>query len=189
MSKASVLLAQENMRANNVDNVRVARLSAEDFVEAYEGTRYFRRLDDGGILIGQHDNRKETKSEEGKKEGKDGSGGGGAGGGGGGGGGDGDGGGGAEAKVPSAIPAISAMRFDRLSTLFVDPPRAGLDETCRRLAATFDRIVYVSCNPETLARDLAELSTTHRPTRVAAFDQFPYTPHLEAGVVLERREE
>ena len=36
--------------------------------------------------------------------------------------------------------------------------------------------------------DLAELAPTHRPIRVAAFDQFPYTHHLEAGVVLERIE-
>ena len=72
-------------------------------------------------------------------------------------------------------------------TLFVDPPRAGLDETCRALARKFARVVYVSCNPETLARDVCDLAATHRITRVAAFDQFPYTPHLEAGVVLELR--
>ena len=72
-------------------------------------------------------------------------------------------------------------------TLFVDPPRAGLDETCRALARQFARVVYVSCNPETLARDVRDLAATHRITRVAAFDQFPYTPHLEAGVVLELR--
>ena len=66
--------------------------------------------------------------------------------------------------------------------------RAGLDATCRELAATFDHVVYVSCNPETLARDLAELSATHEVTRLAAFDQFPYTPHLESGVVLVRRD-
>ena len=75
-----------------------------------------------------------------------------------------------------------------MRTLFVAPPRAGLDATCRELAATFDHVVYVSCNPETLARDLAELSATHEVTRLAAFDQFPYTPHLESGVVLVRRD-
>ena len=83
--------------------------------------------------------------------------------------------------------AVEPMVFDKLETLFVDPPRAGLDATCRRLAATFDRVVYVSCNPETLSRDLSELSSTHVVTRLAAFDQFPYTAHLEAGVLLERR--
>lgn len=73
------------------------------------------------------------------------------------------------------------------STLFVDPPRAGLDATCVALAARFRRVVYVSCNPETLARDVAALADTHDVTDLAAFDQFPYTPHLEAGVVLDRR--
>ena len=71
--------------------------------------------------------------------------------------------------------------------ILVDPPRAGLDETCRGLASRFGRVVYVSCNPITLARDVAELGETHAVTRLAAFDQFPYTPHLECGVVLERR--
>ena len=82
---------------------------------------------------------------------------------------------------------IDVATYD-MRTLFVDPPRAGLDATCRELAATFDHVVYVSCNPETLARDLAELSATHEVTRLAAFDQFPYTPHLESGVVLVRRD-
>ena len=79
------------------------------------------------------------------------------------------------------------LETPHLRTLFVDPPRAGLDETCRDLAREFDRVLYVSCNPETLARDVAELRETHHVTRLAAFDQFPYTPHLEAGILLERR--
>ena len=83
---------------------------------------------------------------------------------------------------PDAGVTNDVAVFDRLRTLFVDPPRANLDATCRDLARTFDRVVYVSCSPETLARDLADLAGTHRPARVAAFDQFPYTPHLEAGV-------
>ena len=65
---------------------------------------------------------------------------------------------------------------------------AGLDVTCRTLARSFERIVYVSCNPQTLARDVQELLATHTVTRLAAFDQFAYTPHLECGVVLERRD-
>ena len=97
------------------------------------------------------------------------------------------GGGGEQAAETTKAASVEPMIFDELRTLFVDPPRAGLDATCRKLAATFDRVVYVSCNPETLARDLGELSMTHRVTRLAAFDQFPYTPHLEAGVLLERR--
>lgn len=68
----------------------------------------------------------------------------------------------------------SEICFDRLTTLLVDPPRAGLDATCRKLATEFERIVYISCNPETLARDLEELAITHRPMRIAAFDQVSF---------------
>ena len=81
----------------------------------------------------------------------------------------------------------SFMRFDKLCTLFVDPPCAGLDETCRRLASQFDQVLYVSCNPVTLVKNLEYLCRMHDLVRVAAFDQFPYTHHLEAGVVLQKR--
>jgi tRNA (uracil-5-)-methyltransferase len=80
-----------------------------------------------------------------------------------------------------------ASSSNLLQTLFVDPPRSGLDETCVNLAKGFENVIYVSCNPHTLARDVAELNETHRVIRLAAFDQFPYTPHLEAGVLLQRR--
>jgi len=48
-------------------------------------------------------------------------------------------------------------------------------------------VIYLSCNPATLARDLAALETTHHVTDAALFDQFPHTPHAEVGVVLQRR--
>eukprot|EP00959_Pyramimonas_sp_CCMP1952_P013734 290311-Pyramimonas_sp.AAC.1 len=63
----------------------------------------------------------------------------------------------------------------------VDPPRAGLDEASLQFAGTFERVVYVSCNPATLVRDLQTLSATHEVQRFAVFDQFPYTPHTECG--------
>ena len=55
------------------------------------------------------------------------------------------------------------------------------------LAADMPAVLYVSCNPETLARDLEELSATHAVVRCAAFDQFPYTEHLEMGMLLVRK--
>ncbi len=51
----------------------------------------------------------------------------------------------------------------------------------------FDNIVYISCNPETLAANLRSIASTHSIQRFAAFDQFPYTHHLECGVYLVRR--
>jgi len=75
----------------------------------------------------------------------------------------------------------------RFSTLFVDPPRAGLDEATVALAERFDHILYISCNPQTLRANLEVLTRTHRIASAAAFDQFPYTHHLETGVFLVRR--
>lgn len=72
------------------------------------------------------------------------------------------------------------------STIFVDPPRAGLDDTTRELVKDFNQIVYISCNPETLYRDLKELLKTHKITKSALFDQFSYTEHIESGVILEK---
>ncbi len=72
-------------------------------------------------------------------------------------------------------------------SVFVDPPRAGMDPDTCELTRRFERILYISCNPETLAANLAQLHDTHRIVRCALFDQFPYTHHMEAGVLLERR--
>jgi len=79
---------------------------------------------------------------------------------------------------------LDAYRF---STLFVDPPRSGLDAPTVELARGFDRILYISCNPATLQENVAALQGTHAVTAAAVFDQFPYTHHLECGVLLTRR--
>jgi len=71
----------------------------------------------------------------------------------------------------------------------VDPPRAGLGaEVCQRLSAVRPRqIVYVSCDPSTLARDLRTLQPSgYRPLAVTLIDLFPQTFHLETVVTLER---
>ena len=73
-----------------------------------------------------------------------------------------------------------------LSTVFVDPPRAGLDKPTRKMVTGFDSIIYISCSPETLANDLATICETHGIRRFALFDQFPYTHHMECGVLLQR---
>jgi len=73
------------------------------------------------------------------------------------------------------------------STVLVDPPRAGLDEGTIELISTIENIIYISCNPETLARDLKTLTRTHRVTEAAMYDQFPHTEHVESGVFLKKR--
>lgn len=94
--------------------------------------------------------------------------------------------------------AINGVRkFNRLNgidlqsyechTIFVDPPRAGLDPDTLRLVQNYDRILYISCNPHTLCDNLQTLSQTHYIERAALFDQFPYTEHMESGVWLIRK--
>lgn len=93
--------------------------------------------------------------------------------------------------------AINGVReFNRLkgidlnayqcNTIFVDPPRAGLDQETLNLVQGYERILYISCNPQTLCDNLRQLSRSHRIERAALFDQFPYTDHMESGVWLIR---
>jgi len=72
------------------------------------------------------------------------------------------------------------------STIFVDPPRAGVDEKTIEFLKRFDSIIYISCNPKTLKRDLDALKN-YEIQMFATFDQFAYTNHLECGVILRRK--
>ena len=127
ISKVSVNSALTNFSANNIDNVCVVRMSSEEFTQALNNERPFRRL--------------------------------------------------AEIDLDSY----------KFSTIFVDPPRAGLDAETEKLVSRFDQILYISCNPETLANNLRQISQTHDIQSVAVFDQFPWTDHLESGVLLQRK--
>lgn len=73
------------------------------------------------------------------------------------------------------------------NTIFVDPPRAGLDDATVKLVQDYDNILYISCNPETLQANMQVLGETHEIARFALFDQFPWTHHMEAGVYLKRK--
>ncbi|CED72571.1 tRNA (uracil-5)-methyltransferase [Aliivibrio wodanis] len=129
LAKPSVESAQYNIAANNIDNVQIIRMSAEDFTDAMEGKREFRRLKDQNIDLKSYN----------------------------------------------------------CNTIFVDPPRSGMDEGTCKMVQGYERIMYISCNPETLKENLEILGKTHNITRFALFDQFPYTHHMEAGVFLERK--
>lgn len=127
ISKVSVNSALTNFAANQVDNVKVVRMSSEEFTQALNKQRPFRRLADIDL---------------------------------------------------------ESYKF---STIFVDPPRAGLDSETEKLVSRFDNILYISCNPETLASNLSQITQTHNIESVAVFDQFPWTDHLESGVLLKRK--
>ena len=125
VSKSSIASARKNAIDNNVDNITIVRLSAEEVSQALSHVREFRRLKD-----------------------------------------------------------IEVDDFS-FSTVFVDPPRAGIDDETLKFIAQFNNIVYVSCNPNTLQNNLRSLNKTHRIEKLAIFDQFPFTDHIETGVLLK----
>lgn len=127
LAKPSVDAAQYNIEINDVKNLQIIRMSAEEFSDAMAKKRTFRRLE--GIDLDSY----------------------------------------------------------VCNTIFVDPPRAGIDPQTLALVQGYDRILYISCNPDTLLVNLQVLNETHKVTRFALFDQFPYTDHMESGVLLERR--
>ena len=127
ISKSSINAAKANMQLNDVTNIEFVRMSVEDFVEALDGVREFRRMKD--IDINDYN----------------------------------------------------------IKSIFVDPPRSGMDEASCRFASRHEHILYISCNPETLVRDLEILTQTHTIVDMALFDQFPYTHHVEMGVKLLKK--
>lgn len=76
--------------------------------------------------------------------------------------------------------------YGRPDVIITDPPRAGMHEDVVKtiLAAEPKRIVYVSCNPATQARDLNLLDAKYKVTRVQPVDMFPHTQHVENVVLL-----
>ena len=77
----------------------------------------------------------------------------------------------------------------RPDVIITDPPRAGMhaDVVKTILNAAPGRIVYVSCNPATQARDLADLDALYKVIAVQPVDMFPHTPHVENVVLLEKK--
>ena len=73
------------------------------------------------------------------------------------------------------------------SHVLVDPPRAGLDESVINFIKNYENIVYISCSPQSLKRDLTQLSATHEAVKFAVFDQFANTAHIECGVLLRSK--
>ncbi len=129
ISKTSIRSAKINCELNNIENIKFIRMSSEEFVEARQGVREFRRMKQEDVTLEDYN----------------------------------------------------------FSTIFVDPPRAGLDVTTLKLSQEFEQIIYISCNPETLHRDLLELTKTHEIKHFALFDQFAFTNHIECGVILNAR--
>ena len=79
--------------------------------------------------------------------------------------------------------------YGKPDVIITDPPRAGMhqDVIDTILAASPSKIVYVSCNPATQARDLSLLDVQYKVTKVQPVDMFPHTHHVENVVLLEKR--
>lgn len=88
--------------------------------------------------------------------------------------------------VAALLGEILSTHDMRRATVILDPPATGLAPRVVQLLQGTPpaEILYVSCNPATMARDLAELSRTHRLTSVTPFDMFPQTAEIEALAVL-----
>lgn len=73
--------------------------------------------------------------------------------------------------------------------IIVDPPRAGLDKNTIRFLnnSNAKKIVYVSCDPVTLARDLKQLKDTYNIVEITPVDMFPHTHHVESVVLLNQK--
>ena len=79
-------------------------------------------------------------------------------------------------------------RHGRPDIIITDPPRAGMhpDVIQTILRAAPQRIVYVSCNPATQARDIQLLSEQYQVTAIQPVDMFPHTPHVENVALLQK---
>jgi 23S rRNA (uracil1939-C5)-methyltransferase len=100
----------------------------------------------------------------------------------------------AKHEAPEGFRVLEGRIEDRFEealpadVLLVNPPRSGLAETlpARIVAADVERVLYASCDPATLARDLARFGHSYHLTSVEAFDLFPQTSHVEVLAVLDR---
>lgn len=126
VAKASVKAAQYNIAINQIENVKILRLSAEELTQAINNEREFKRLKE--ICLTDY----------------------------------------------------------HCHTVLVDPPRSGLDSKTLTMISQYQNIIYISCNPLTLKENLIELTQSHIIKKMAFFDQFPYTHHLECAVMLSK---
>lgn len=81
-------------------------------------------------------------------------------------------------------------KSDRPEVIFVDPPRRGLDSTTINniLEVKPARLIYISCNPATMVRDIKLLEEKYKVGKIQPVDMFPYTSHVECVAVLQLKQ-
>ena len=89
-------------------------------------------------------------------------------------------------KVENRIEELSNLNIDNI---ILDPPRTGSDKKTLKYILEINpkQIIYISCNPVTLARDYNTLKEKYDIKKISAFDMFPRTYHVETVMVLERK--
>jgi 23S rRNA (uracil1939-C5)-methyltransferase len=92
-------------------------------------------------------------------------------------------------KKGKALEFLKSSPHGGYGTIFLDPPRVGAGRDVMLEAARIEpkRIIYVSCDPMTLARDIAFLKEEWKAARAALIDMFPHTYHIESIITLEKR--
>jgi len=84
--------------------------------------------------------------------------------------------------------AIANINIAKNSLVILDPSREGASELCMALAAKpVAKILYVSCNPNSFARDLAHLNQSFEVSKITVLDMFPFTSHLEVMALLQAK--
>ncbi len=93
--------------------------------------------------------------------------------------------------VEEIFPKIIEKNNIKPSTVFVDPPRKGLNKNTIKVLQELKphEIIYISCNPATLARDIALLEENYNIEEVQPVDMFPYTGHVECVAALQLKED
>lgn len=86
---------------------------------------------------------------------------------------------------------LADSELDGDSVAFIDPPRNGLGARVISflLERNFEKIFYISCNPQSQLSDLQSLHEKYKISRGLLTDPYPHTPHMESVVLLERRHE
>jgi len=92
-----------------------------------------------------------------------------------------------EGNANNIIPYL--VRNNQIDVLILDPPRSGLDDDLLEIInkANIKKVIYISCNPATLAKNLNVLKDKYNVSSMSVVDMFPYTSHVETVVVLNRK--
>lgn len=93
--------------------------------------------------------------------------------------------------VEFALEELIIKRSIIPDVVFVDPPRKGLDNNTinNLIKIKTKRIVYISCNPSTMIRDLAKLEEYYDVAKIKTVDMFPFTSHVECVALMGRKED